>query len=767
MENLEDLKMLKFYISITVYFFVSIAVTCFARPVISEQADTITIQAGQYQYLISKIKCTIFEKISINGTTLAKGGSISYVCSGNKLFITDQPVRTYIQNDRNRIYQEGWFQHDNSKNFLYYIIRYEFYDNAPYVKLIITFTDRHDSSKAEAQWDNYWKNQLVSDIKVTLHVPSVTRTVYVQQHNAFDYRKVDSSGTKPYITLEERHGSPGIITENDVAGVVSRQQLQITSKAQDNWVRFYPLQTGSYPVSIIWNGKTFPPYAAYKRAKSIVARIHHTNGTSNTTFDQGTDTTWTQLGSYEFNNDSYIDITGDRQDGVVLIDAVKVGDKAISVFNRFEDHLSDNEFSLFIKDFWRQYPIAMRLENKNATVEFVTNPTVFMGGMGKTFEIMYVFGDTSLARDKLYAPPDMASFNGSTDSLYFSYATNSEYDRLTDMVQKNLLSYLEKQRSVGWRNWGDYQIGNSYGQTEDWGNLQYDLAYGLLMLYIRTKDPEMWHLAQAAVYHLMDIDLVKFSPFLAKYNGSVHRKGEMPYEMAHIATEPVVPENFAFRSLYLYYLLTGDLFARDCMKMSVDNFLEFTNSNARLDFASHGGRDTAWILLGLLAGYETFHNPLYLERATKVVDLVLSKEKSIGRIPSTQPVWQGQTVEALIRFYEITKDQRVRDLIVRHESWLKKYAFAVDPTTGHYRMIYSMDMNDFVPVNPKWTDESNYFFLHLNSLMYVYELTKDASFKQLADTLYQQAAQSQKRFVGPRQASSFLSFPFYYLEKSQ
>jgi len=177
----------KFYTVISVSVWLSIAANCFASPVISEQADSIFIQSGKHQYVISKKKCTVFDNVIVNNVSVATGWSISYVGNGNKLFITGQPIRTYIQKDHNSVYQEGWFQYNVSSDFLYYIIRYEFYENAPYVKLVATFTDRHDKPRTEAQWDPYWKNQWVRDIKVTLQVPSVTRTEYVQQHNAFDY----------------------------------------------------------------------------------------------------------------------------------------------------------------------------------------------------------------------------------------------------------------------------------------------------------------------------------------------------------------------------------------------------------------------------------------------------------------------------------------------------------------------------------------------------------------------------------------------------
>jgi hypothetical protein len=754
---------MKIVLILPILIFLLVSAPCHATVSFSDSQDLIRVTTGSYNYTISKKKCTVFDNIAINSDTVAIGGEITYANGRNRVYSAGPPSKTFIQKDYNRISQEGWFQYKGEKDFLYYILRYEFYDNAPFVKLVVTFTDRHDKPKTEAQWDKYWNSQLVSNIKVELMVPGLSRQIYIEQHNAFDYKKTDEYGTKPYFDLEERKGAPYIFTESASPGIISKKQLQHLSSSKENWIRFYPMQKGKYPVSVIWNA--LPEYAAYLMAKGVVAKIRHTQGESSVIYDQNKRSSWLDLGTYVFDEKSYIDITGERKAGTLLVDAIRVGKDEISVFNRHDDHLSDKNFTLLVKDFWRNYPIGMKLEKGKATVDFIKEPSIFMGGMGKTFEIMYSFGNLSTAKKALYAPPTIKNGKTYSDLLYFSLADCKEYKVLTDEVRHNLLHYLETQRSLGWRNWGDYQIGTSYDQNEDWGNLQYDLAYGLLVLYIRTNDPEIWKLAQASIYHMMDLDQVKYSPFLPKYNGSVHRKGEMPNKMSHVSSEPIVPENFAFRGLYLYYLLTGDPFALDCARMSVDNFLEFTISDSRLDFASHGDRDTAWILLGSLFGYEKFNDSKYLEKATKVVNKLLGKEKTLGRLPGSQPVWQGQTVEALIKYYEITKNTQVRDIIIRHVKWLRDYAITINPATGRLKMIYLMKDTDFVPINPTWTDDSNYFFLHLNSFMYVYDLTKDISYKKLANSMFSQAFIDYKKFVGPRQASSYLSFPFYYLDK--
>ena len=736
-----------------------------AEATFTDTASAIEVVSGQYRFVISKEKCTIFDTVWKGGQKVAGEGSVSFQDKQLRSIQAEKPVRVSLQQEHSRIYSEGWFASANNPKFLYYILRYEFYDNSPCVKLVLTVTDRHDSPKTEAQWDEYWKNQLVSHVKLALHVPGITRSVAVEQINSFSYKLNDEQGDHPYFEIAERKGSPpGFLVDTSEAGrATGVRQLVLSAKSSDNWLRFYPAREGTFPLALKWT--KYPDFAAYMRAKGANAKIAGKNGEKRIVFDQEADS-WMQLGDYPLDKKSYIELNGERRDGNLLIEAFKVGTEIVPPFQHHSGSLQDRDFSFAVKDFWKNYPISMQMVPGLAIVDCITEPAIFMGGMGKTFEIIYSFGESGEAVRKLYAPPPVADTARFSDSLYFSLAQNRNYQQLTDEVRKKLPTFLENQKSLGWRNWGDYQIGLSYDQTEDWGNLQYDLAYGLLVLYIRTQDPEMWNLAQAAVYHMMDIDLVKFSPFLAKYNGGMHRKGETPREFAHVATEPVVPQNFAFRGLYLYYLLTGDQFARDCAKMSVDNLLEFTTSESRIDFAAGGDRDTAWILLGLLFGYEKFGKELYLQRAMKVVQKLAEKEKSMGRLPGTQPVWQGQLLEALIRFYEITHDESVKEMLVRHTSWLKEYAFVRDPVSGRYSMVYLMKEKDKIPQHPEMTDESNYFFLHLNALYYVSVLTQDSSLKKLADSLFLQACRENAEFQGPRQASSFLGFPFYYLSHS-
>ena len=183
------------------------------------------------------------------------------------------------------------------------------------------------------------------------------------------------------------------------------------------------------------------------------------------------------------------------------------------------------------------------------------------------------------------------------------------YDALLKIFAAHYREDLERMDSFGWRNWGDYQIGTSYSDksgivVEDWANEQYDLPNGLLMAWLRTGDPALWRYAQASVRHLMDLDLVKFNPFQDKLNGLVYRKGEMRRQRSHFDAEPITDQGFAFRSLLLYYQLTGEVWARDLAKQNIDRLVFYATT--RPQFVLNGGRPTAWMLRAALAGAEWF-----------------------------------------------------------------------------------------------------------------------------------------------------------------
>ena len=78
----------------------------------------------------------------------------------------------------------------------------------------------------------------------------------------------------------------------------------------------------------------------------------------------------------------------------------------------------------------------------------------------------------------------------------------------------------------------------------------------------------------------------------------------MPRARSHIGAEPIVDQGFAWRSLLLYYALTGEEWARDLAKQNIDRLVYYATTRPK--FVLDGGRPTAWMLRAALAGAEWF-----------------------------------------------------------------------------------------------------------------------------------------------------------------
>jgi hypothetical protein len=330
---------------------------------------------------------------------------------------------------------------------------------------------------------------------------------------------------------------------------------------------------------------------------------------------------------------------------------------------------------------------------------------------------------------------------------------------------------LEDMDNFGWRNWGDYQIGVSYtndhGITEDWANLQYDLPGGLLLAWIRTGDPALWRLAQASVRHLMDLDLVKFYPFKDRLNGLVYRKGEMPRSRSHIAAEPLTDQGFAFRSLLLYYRLTGEEWAADLAKQNIDRLVYYAATRPRL--LLNGDRPTAWILRSALAGADNFpgdptHN--YQAIADGIVDQLVGYYRANHRLPGAQPVWQGQMIEGLAEYHRRTGRADVAEVIVSHVRHLLTDCTRGRPD-GRYEFTYCHTPGGGDCPVAQWTDEDNYPFLWLSGIAYAHKLTNDPFFKKWADTLFAYGEARMRDHPDLRSWTSVLAYPHLFLELSQ
>jgi hypothetical protein len=363
----------------------------------------------------------------------------------------------------------------------------------------------------------------------------------------------------------------------------------------------------------------------------------------------------------------------------------------------------------------------------------------------------------------LYAPPARALPAG-WSAVDGTLAPNARYDALLRTFAGRVAGSLESMDNFGWRNWGDFQIGTSYTlkgeNVEEWANLQYDLPHGLLMAWLRTGDPALWDLAQASVRHLMDLDMVKFSPFQEKLNGLVYRKGEMPRRRSHIEAEPIVAEGFGFRSLLLYYHLTGEEWARDLAKQTIDRLAYYVRT--RPQFVLFGGRQTAWMLRGPIAGAAELGNDPYQAVADAVVQQIVDYYRANGRLPGNQPVWQGQILEGLAIYHQRNPRPDVAQVIVNASRGLLSDNLRRAPD-GAYEFMYCRP-EQRKDCGETWSKDENYLYLWLGGISYAGRLSRDPFFARWADTLFAYGETKMRDRRDLRAWTSTLGFPYFYLE---
>jgi hypothetical protein len=495
--------------------------------------------------------------------------------------------------------------------------------------------------------------------------------------------------------------------------------------------------------------------------------------------DQGEHPSGVRLGTFALGTQSVVRLkaTGKGGEEVAAAGPLRVtpanGERAFDVRlgARHDGVLTDGSVTVALKDFWQHHPIALARTERTIGWEAIRTPEQLGGGMGLTLEAMIsIEGPARAATTALYAPPrrTLPAWVHPVDGTLAKNALTRRYDALLTLFAERYSADLERLDSFGWRNWGDFQIGMSYstpaGPVEDWANLQYDLPYGLLLAWLRTGDPALWRHAQASVRHLMDIDLVKFSPFEEKLNGLVYRKGEMPRARSHVAAPPVVDQGFGYRSLLLYHELTGEQWARDLARQHIDRLVYYART--RPHFVLAGDRPTGWMLRAALAGAEHFPflGVSYGETAETVVRQLLAHYRAHGRLPGVQPVWQGQMVEGLAIHHARTGRADVGEAIVGHARYLLTQALRRG-ADGGFEFLYCTGGVKLCPT-PQWTSEENYAFLWLGALTAAYDVSRDPAFARAADTLFAWAESRMRDRHDTRAWTSVLGFPHLYLDRA-
>ena len=748
--------------------------------------SAVRVLTGTYAWKLSLARFSVLEEASVAGVPVISAGQASVDFLGSSS--TFSPPES-VETQGDCVELRGWA--DRRKQ-LWYVARYQFFPNQPFVRLVISLVDRHDGPPARPEpalmpeWigraldrfgrdqrspqDANWLQRQIRNRRVEVGVRggAPARVAQLSSHSF-------SSPGRPWAEVIGASGSPYKWTR-ELRPETSDYQLGHTAGDPANRVVWRPEIEGRARLAARYTG--FPPALDYKRARGVRYEVVDAGGlTSATLVDQAPGPQDVDLGSHVLSRASQVRLlaTGSGQEPTVIAGSLRVTPERGRSFDvplgeRHSGMLSCGGARLGLKDFWQHHPITLDCSAQVLGWTAINEPELWAGGMGLTLEaVIGLGGGLDDLHELLYRPPARRvdpSFAPQLDDRPAG-PRGQRYDALLRAFARRHEEEMEAADAYGWRNWGDYPIGNSFsarGQLfEEWGNLQYDLPYGLLVGWLRTGDARLWHEAQASVRHLMDIDLVKFHPYKAKLNGLGRRKGETPRSQSHVLSEPIVDQSFGFRSLLLYHSLTGERWARDLAQQQIERLAWYAVN--RPSMVTWGDRPAAWLLRGALAGAVHFPNDPsfdYPAIADAVAGQIATHVHREGRLPGIQPCWQGQIVESLILHHQRTHRPDVAEAITTAVREFLRNDLR-QRADGTFEFLYCDGTRKGETCRDEWTDEFNYAALWLTPIAYAAELTGDTALQRRADELFSYLERRYERQGQTRHWTSMLGFPHLYL----
>jgi len=710
-------------------------------PVSMEETEIgFTVQGGGVTFTLDKSSMSL--RAQKGEQAVIEAISSTMMLNGNTLRISPPEQ---ILRSANALEFRGWYSRSEQ---LWYVARYRFWPDKPFVHLAFSVTDRHDNHPTEAHWESGWSSRRFSDLALNITSASPLPAAQVVQENAFSGGDPNSD---PRIEEVTHDGEVRWRQTERTDGAV--QLLHDVDNTGRTYVRIYPRMNGEFDLRL----RQEPLDSPYPAANAVRVNIHHADGDSRKTVDQGRSSN--ALGRYRLDEDAYIQIvaTGESGDRIVfeelVLEAAGGTDHRIQASRADDVVLDAPQLGVFVRDFWKQFPIAAGTTSEGFAIRGIQTPVNFVGGVGYTLDVGInadpAAASTADMRTAMAAmpQPSLPEWWSALDGVY---TTEPRYRDLIDAGMTIIQLSDETSGNYGWMNWGDYQIGHSFhvdGEpTEDWGALQYDLAHGLLMGWVQNHHPYLWNRAQAGVRNAMDVQIAKFEPYFQKRSGAGLRKGQCAVDF-HWCQENIPEFNYHPRSLLLYSHLTGEQWPRDIAQMVIDNSAYF--SLTRPEWTLDHERILGWALRNLVYGAEVFpggtqynetpersfvsmpQGTAYAELLETLVGRTVDVIRARGRVPGDQPVWAGQIVEGLIIAYESgllspSLADRTYDAIGRAVADFTENSLR--RSRGEYEMRY------YVP-DDEWVDAATYGWFWVNSLAWA-ALNIDDSYRETFSDVY-------------------------------
>ena len=394
--------------------------------------------------------------------------------------------------------------------------------------------------------------------------------------------------------------------------------------------------------------------------------------------------------------------------------------------------LDDRTLAVCFKDFWQNYPKAVRCDHEGITLEML--PALSgdpLPGFADDWHKLYFWCDkdgkqyrlkvgTAMTSEILLGSPDRdedvrnwlewlerppvvrpeANYLNETKVLLpmasKEESARPDYERMVDESVDVWLGKVEARHEYGFANFGDTYA----DEAGMWSNSEYDSAYRHYLEFLRGGDSRWFLLGKQAARHLLDVDTCGYSR-VPEQTGTqyTHAPGHAggylpPYFRSKSGGSSSKPSHMWVEGPVLHYLLTGDegvaSTLRQTGKMLTRNLAFYHFNNAR---------ECGWHLVHLSGLARMTDDPRYLNAASVIVSRVLEKQEPGGgwehplaeahchceppRCRGEAGFMVGVLISGLRRYFEMTYDPQVAEAIVGGVKWLIEKTY--DHEAGDFR----------------------------------------------------------------------------------
>lgn len=320
-----------------------------------------------------------------------------------------------------------------------------------------------------------------------------------------------------------------------------------------------------------------------------------------------------------------------------------------------------------------------------------------MAGMNFTEEMIYDFsGEPAAAREPVAVIP--RTWYARTGVIRGISADNlsEAFDRNAAAEVRRHLKRKAEQREYGFLNYGDW-FGERGG---NWGNNEYDFAYGLLTLFARTGERDIYRLGLLAARHQADVDVIHATPrreFLGGDNihgvghtgwmSSPHGKPKEWYGGIQQAYANALNGHSWCGGMFTAWNMSGRAETGDSALLLAAHFMQDSGKPYLLNRGNT--RSHGWMLEGLMQAYDATGEEKYLSAAAKVAEnLFKAQNLSQGgvwayRLPPSYAnghenavgnaiLQVGITLQALHHYSIRAQRQEIRKNLEAAAGWLRR-----------------------------------------------------------------------------------------------